>query len=257
MGHVHILRDFHSLPEGFTRTLRIYTPDAYDARPHERFGVLYMHDGQNVFAHPESARFDTWCANHALEQVMAEGSVGPWIIVGVDSGPGRLHEFSPFDEPRAGVQARAEPYARFLVEHLKPWVDRVYRTRPDAPSTAVAGSSLGGLVSLWLGLTRPDVFGRVGAFSPTVMWSERQLWRHWREHTRRWSRIYLDAGEHEFVHVGGQDLDYGPATRDFHAHLRSLGYGDHELRLVLEPGGAHFEDAWQRRLPDALRWLLA
>lgn len=257
MGHVHILRDFYSHPEGFHRTVRIFTPDAYDARPHERFGVLYMHDGQNVFAHPESARYDTWCANHAVDRLLAEGSIGPWMVVGIDSGPGRLQEFSPFDEPRSGVEARSEPYVRFITEHLKPYVDRVYRTRADAPSTAVAGSSLGGLISLWMHLRQPNVYGRVGAFSPTVMWGYRQLWHHWRAHTHHWSRIYLDAGEHEWVDVGGLPLDYGQATRDFFLHLKSLGYGDHELRLVLEPGGEHHETAWQRRLPDALRWLLS
>jgi predicted alpha/beta superfamily hydrolase len=256
MGHLQILRDFPSPSEGFARTLRIYTPDAYDARPHERFGVLYFQDGQNVFAHPESARFDTWCANTTLERLMAEGSIGPWLIVGIDSGPGRMQEYSPFDDLRTGLEARGEPYLRFMVDHLKPWVDRTYRTRPDAPSTAVAGSSLGGLISLWAGLRHPEVFGRVGAFSPSVMWAYRQLFRHWSAHTRHWTRIYLDAGEHEWVDVGG-GLDYGEATRAFYEHLRSLGYGDHEVRLVLEPGGEHNELAWQRRLPDALRWLLA
>src|SRR5215218_8975412 len=182
MGHVHILRDFHSPPEGFARTIRIYTPDAYEAEPGRRFPVLYMQDGQNVFAHPESATYDTWCANHAIERLAGEGRLEPWLIVGIDSGPGRLAEYSPWDEPRADVKARGPAYARFLAEHLKPWVDRTYRTRPEPQSTAVMGSSLGGLISLYLGLAHPQVFGRVGGMSPTVMWSEGRLFHEWRQH---------------------------------------------------------------------------
>ncbi|MBF5043412.1 alpha/beta hydrolase [Aggregicoccus sp. 17bor-14] len=257
MGHVHILRDFHSPPEGFARTVRIYTPDAYDAEPGRRVPVLYMQDGQNVFAHPESATYDTWCANTAIERLAGEGRLEPWLIVGIDSGAGRLAEYSPWDEPRAGIKARGPEYARFLVEHLKPWVDRTYRTRPGPESTAVIGSSLGGLISLYLGLAYPHVFGRVGGMSPTVMWSEGRLFHAWQQHSRQWSRIYLDAGSNEHIEAGGMPLNYGEATRDFFHHLRRLGYGDHELFLVLEPGGIHHERDWQRRLPLALRWLLS
>lgn len=256
MGHVHIIRDFASPQEGFTRTVRIYTPDGYDHAPHHRFPVLFMHDGQNVFAHPESAVFDTWCANLTLEHLVGEGRAEPWIIVGIDSGPGRLEEYSPWNESRANVQARGEAYARFIVETLKPYVDDTYRTRQGPEWTAIMGSSLGGLMSLYLGWKYPEVFGRIGALSPSVMWSESKLFHHWKAHSRRWSRIYLDAGADEWINPGGVPLPYGEATRDFYVHLKQLGYADHELALVLEPGGQHHETAWQRRLPLAMNWLL-
>jgi len=256
MGHVHIIRDFESPQEGFPRTLRIYTPDGYDAQGAHRYPVLYMHDGQNVFAHPESAVFDTWCANHALEALVSEGRLEPWILVAVDSGPGRFEEYSPWDEPRNQVKARGQQYARFLVEQLKPWVDRVYRTRPEPEWTGAMGSSLGGLISLYLGWQYPEVFGRIGALSPTVMWSERQLFEKWNAHSRKWTRIYLDAGSTEHIATDNVPLNYGVATREFYAHLKRLGYDDHEVILVLEPGGQHHEKDWQRRLPFAFRWLL-
>ena len=256
MGHVHIIRDFASPHEGFTRTVRIYTPDGYDHAPHHRFPVLYMHDGQNVFAHPESALFDTWCANLALEHMVGEGRMEPWIIVGIDSGPGRVEEYSPWDEPRGNVRARGETYARFVVETLKPYIDGAYRTRQGPEWTAVMGSSLGGLMSLYLGWKYPEVFGRIGALSPSVMWSEYRLFQHWTAHTRRWTRIYLDAGASEWIDPGGVPLPYAEATREFYLHLKRLGYADHELFLVLEPGGLHHERDWQRRLPLAMHWLL-
>ncbi len=256
MGHVHIIRDFYSPQEGFNRTVRIYTPDGYDETAAHRYPVLYMHDGQNVFAHHESAVYTTWCANQVIEHLVHSGQVEPWLIVGVDSGPGRLEEYSPFDEPRNHSQGRAEPYGRFLVETLKPAVDRVYRTRTGPEWTGTMGASMGGLVSLYLGWRYPEVFGRLGALSPTVMWGHYQLFRTWTQHTRNWSRIYLDAGEHEWIEAGGMPMPYAEATRDFYFHLRNVGYADHELRLVLEPGGGHHESDWQRRLPEAMRWLL-
>lgn len=257
MGYVHIIRDFYSPQEGFHRTLRIYTPEGYDASGEHRYPVLYMHDGQNVFAHSESAVYTTWCANYALEHLMGSGQVEPWIIVGIDSGPGRLEEYSPFDEPRNGVRARGEPYGRFLVETLKPYVDSVYRTRQGPEWTGVMGSSLGGLMSLYLGWKYPHVFGRLGALSPSVMWGYDQLFHTWTQHSHSWSRIYLDAGDNEWIEAGGMPMPYGESTRHFYHHLRHMGYGDHELRLVLEPGGIHHETDWQRRLPEAMHWLLS
>jgi predicted alpha/beta superfamily hydrolase len=248
MGHVHIVRDFYSIPEQQPRTVRIYTPDAYDRDPGRRFGVLYMHDGQNVFAHPQSARYDTWCANQALERLVSQGRIAPWIIVGVDHGENRFADYSPWE--------RGPHYAEFLERHLKPYVDRTYRTRVEGMHTATMGASLGGLISLYLGMSRPHVFGRVGGVSPSVMWNHHQLFKDWTRHGRAWTRIYLDAGAEERIEVNGELLDYGRATRDFFHHLQQLGYGENELTLVLEPGAAHYETDWQRRLPEAMAWLL-
>ncbi|MFL5347930.1 MAG: alpha/beta hydrolase [Hyalangium sp.] len=257
MSTIQIIRDFPSPQEGTTRSLRIYTPEGYDPSSDRRYPVLYMHDGQNVFAHPESAIYDTWCTNQVLDAMVHEGQVEPWLIVAVDSSPDRLAEYSPWDEPRSRVSARGESYVRFVVEALKPFIDSHWRTRQAPEWTGVMGSSLGGLMSLYLGWKYPELFGRIGGMSPSVMWSYNRLFEQWTSHTRRWTRIYLDAGTHENVDPVGWPMFYGQATRDFYFHLKGLGYADHELALFLEPGGLHHELDWQRRLPTALRWLLS
>ncbi|MDY7231002.1 alpha/beta hydrolase [Hyalangium rubrum] len=257
MSSIQIIRDFASPQEGFSRTLRIYTPDGYDpAASDRRYPVLYLHDGQNVFAHPESALYDTWCANHALDSLVREGQLEPWIVVAVDSRDNRLSEYSPWDEPRSHVLARGEPYVRFFVDTLKPFIDSHWLTRQGPAWTGVMGSSMGGLISLYLGWRYPELFGRIGGLSPSVMWSYGRLFHEWTSHTHRWTRIYLDAGVHENIDPVGYWMFYGQATRDFYFHLKNLGYGDHELHLVLDPEGGHNERDWQRRLPEALRWLL-
>ncbi len=256
MGHLEILRDVPSRAEGATRTVRIYTPDAYDASPDQRFPVLYFQDGQNVFDHPASAVFDTWCANRTIERLASEGRSDPWILVAVDHGPDRFTQYSPWPEPRLGVEAGAPAYLDFVVCELMPWVDRTYRTRTGAEQTAIAGSSLGGLVALYAGWRHPEIFGRIGAFSPSVMWSLDALRTAWTDHPRRWSRIYLDVGTLEGLRHGPVEMNYPEAVRSFWEHLVRLGYAEWELRFVIEEGARHEERAWQRRLPEALGWLL-
>jgi predicted alpha/beta superfamily hydrolase len=255
MGHLQIFRELADL-RGELRTVRVYFPDAYGSPGAGPFPVLYMQDGQNVFAHPQSARPHTWRANVTLDTLIAEGALEPWLIVGVDHAVYRFEDYTPWDFPQANVIAGADDYLTFLVQRLKPWVDARFDTRPKPEWTAVMGSSLGGLVSLYAGLRRPDVFGRLGGVSPSVMWSDHGLLRAWKERDERPLRIYLDAGTEERFQADGLELDYGSATRDFFTHLKALGYGDHELCLVLEPGGKHHEDDWARRLPFAFRWLL-
>ncbi|HVE85431.1 MAG TPA: alpha/beta hydrolase-fold protein, partial [Myxococcales bacterium] len=119
MGPIEIFRDFENALDGSRRVLRVFTPEAYHLDPSARFPVLYMHDGQNVFAHPESARIDTWCANVAMEQLWRHGQLQePWIIVALDHPLDRFGEYTPWDYPAARVRARAQRYARFLLERV-------------------------------------------------------------------------------------------------------------------------------------------
>jgi predicted alpha/beta superfamily hydrolase len=256
MGFIQILRGFPSPPEGFPRTLRIHLPEAYFRDEGRRFGVLYMHDGQNVFAHPESARAETWNANGTMEMLVEAGAIAPWITVGIDHGIGRFEDYSPWPEPSRKVKPRAEIYASFLVDHLKPFIDQSFRTLPQRETTAVAGSSLGGLVTLFLARRHPQVFGRIGALSPSVMWANRQSFGAWKQRGPLPQKIYLDAGATEAFDFDGMRMEYGREVRAFAEQLRAVGYSERELRVVLEPGGQHSEVDWSRRLPDALAWLL-
>ncbi|HYO56538.1 alpha/beta hydrolase [Archangium sp.] len=249
MGYLRFLERLDSPHEGGKkRTVRILAPSSENGALLEHPPVLYLQDGQNVFSGWERASSDSWCADVVMESLVAQGAVEPWLLVAVDSDESRDSDYSPWE--------RGEQYARFLVETLRPYVEARFGSRKGSEWTAVAGSSLGGLISLYLSLSFPAAFGRVAALSPTVMWAEGQLFREWRAHSRQWSRIYLDAGASEVLYEDGRAFDYAGSVWAFWAHLKELVYADHEVRLVLEPGGSHHERDWQRRLPDALRWLL-
>jgi predicted alpha/beta superfamily hydrolase len=256
MSDIRILHDFYSIPETTNRTLRLYTPDAYHCEPDRRFPVLYMLDGQNIFSHPESALFHTWCANSTMDRLIGEGRTCPWIIVAIDHLEDRFTEYVPWYEPSVGKGGRGWQFADFLVNHLKPFIDQTYRTLPEPHWTSVLGASLGGLMSLVLGKTHPRVFGRIGAVSPTVMWAGGEIFRLWDSPTGQWCKIYMDTGSLERYWYYDLYLDFVEATERFYRHLKGLGLGDHELRYVVAPDHFHDEQAWQARLPEILPWLL-
>ena len=234
---------------GKERTVRIVAPASKEGTLLESPPVLYLQDGQNVFSGWERSASETWCADVVVESLVTHGALEPWLLVAVDSDVSRDSDYSPWE---GGGR-----YARFLVETLLPYIEARFGHRRGAEWTAVGGASLGGLISLHLAHCFPTLFGRVAALSPTVMWAGGQLFREWSAHTRRWSRLYLDAGANEVLYEGEKVFDYAQSVAAFWAHLKVLGYADHEVRLVLEPGGGHHERDWGRRLPEALRWLLA
>src|SRR5947209_8068748 len=151
----------------FSRPITIYLPPGYE-RGEARYPVLYMHDGQNLFE-PERAFIpgQHWRLDEAADAAINARAAEPMILVGVDhGGPARIDEYTPTRDESRQAGGKAAEYAQMLIEELKPLIDSRYRTHPD--DTTTGGSSLGGLVSLYLGLTHPKVFRKVGAMSPSV-----------------------------------------------------------------------------------------
>ncbi|RJO69430.1 MAG: alpha/beta hydrolase [Myxococcales bacterium] len=256
MGHLHIIRDFHSDAESLERTVRVYIPDAYAKDGETRFGVLYMFDGQNVFNHPESALWDTWCANTAMEKVSGEGRIPPWIVVGIDHLPNRLEEYSPWDDPAANLVGRGRALTDFILYQLKPFIDKTWRTRPERQWTAVMGSSMGGLMALYLAHAHSQVFGRAAGVSASLMKCGGRIFLEWRRKPALWTKLYLDVGTLEKYWYYDTFLDYVTVTQDFANQLWGLGYAAHELKVAVAEGHFHHEPAWQARLPGIMSWLL-
>ena len=186
---------------GTTRRVSIYLPPGYDEST-ARYPVLYLQDGQNLF---DPARAfvpgQDWGLDEAARDAHPDAAqIAPLILVGIDhAGVDRLDEYTPSRDPRRRVGGRLAAYRQMLVDELKPWIDARYRTRADAASTGLGGSSLGGLAALEIGLTRPDVFGRLAALSPSLWWDRRRVLDRARDARRAvWrSSIWLDAGTHE------------------------------------------------------------
>jgi enterochelin esterase-like enzyme len=180
-------QQFHSAFLEQDRDVLVWLPPGYDhptdvSRPFDggpaagRYPVLYMHDGQNLFE-PETAynKGEHWRVGETAARLIAQGRIEPLIVVGIyNTGEMRIEEYTPTEDKKLGG-GHADDYGRMIIEELKPLIDRTYRTRQDRDSTGIAGSSLGGLVSLHLGFTHPAVFGKVAALSPSVWWGRKAI----------------------------------------------------------------------------------
>jgi predicted alpha/beta superfamily hydrolase len=239
----------HAGPEtpGLDRDLTVYLPPSY-GRGERHYPVLYMQDGQNLFD-PRESFAGSWRVDIAMDHAAARGFEG--IAVGIrHAGEERLVEYSPFDDPDAGP-GRGREYVTYLAETIKPLVDARYRTSPGRGTTCVAGSSMGGLISLFAFLARPDVFGAAAAMSPSLWYAERAIFGAVKAAPFQPGRIYLDVGRRE----GEETLADARRLRDL---LLAKGYrnGD-QLRYVEDRAGGHEEATWGHRLRAALPFLLA
>ena len=234
---------------GRTRRVWLYLPPDY-ASSGKRYPVLYLQDGQNVFD-AATAFAGEWGVDEALDALHARGDEGV-IVVAVDNGgQKRLDEYSPWKNARYGG-GEGDAYVDFLAKTLKPYVDRHYRTRADRDSTGILGSSMGGLISLYAGLRYPEVFGRVGVFSP-ALWFSPAIFSYAAaadpRHPR--SRFYFVTGAQEGVAPEVYVRDQGRMVET----LAALGFGGTQLSAAIRPDGQHAEWFWRREFPAAYRWL--
>jgi predicted alpha/beta superfamily hydrolase len=244
---------FHSaiLPEPYERCVSVYLPKAYFSDRDRRFPVFYLHDGQNLFDDLTSyVPGHSWRAHTTADRLSDSGEIEPVILVGIaNTGLRRMAEYTPTRDFKLGG-GEARSYARLLIEELKPQIDREYRTEPGPANTAAGGSSLGGLVSLFLGFEYPEVFGKIAVMSPSIWWNSRSILSFVEApFTRPNLRIWLDIGMSE----GAKHLR---DTDHLFRLLKRRGWREHiDLAYQRVPGGVHSEDAWAARFDDVLRFL--
>lgn len=255
----------------------VWVPPGYDAGK-QRYGVVYMHDGQNLFF-PEKSGFNkVWAADKSVLRLVAAKRIDPVIIVGVDH-PGKaryrqyfpqaLHASAPpqlraFFDKEAGGPITGDAYLAFLAKTLKPMIDLAYRTRKDAAHTAIIGSSMGGLISCYAFTQYPKVFGRAGCVSthwmlgmPKDIPAGMDPVALWENHFA--AKLGKPKGRKLWMDHGTETLDayYAPWQARIDAKVASLGWvkgRDFESREY--KGAAHEENAWAARMDDILSWLL-
>jgi predicted alpha/beta superfamily hydrolase len=245
------VREFHSsiLPDD--RVVSVYLPPQYLEEEERRFPVFYLHDGQNLFDGRTSyIAGRTWNAHTTADRLTLDGEIEPVILVGVaNTGLRRMAEYTPTRDFKLGG-GEGRSYGRLLVEELKPLIDDSYRTLPDAKNTGLGGASLGGLISLYLGFSYPEVFGKLAVMSPSLWWDQRSILR--RVDLRELKpdlRIWLDMGTAEGVrHVRDADM--------LERVLLKHGWKEGKDLIYEKVDGAiHDENAWSERFGDVLRFL--
>lgn len=228
------------------RHVSVYLPPGYDDRQDRRYPVLYMMDGQNLFDASRAFGGNPWNIHLAADRVVGERTAEPVIIAGVDhAGDGRIEEYTPTRDPAKKAGGGAEAFGRMLLDQIKPAVDARYRTNAAA---AIGGSSLGGLVSLYLSLRHPMVFTRAAVMSPSVWWDNRAVLRAVDEFDSSRPRLWVDIGGRE-----GQEAISG--ARALHDRLQRKGWSDADLHYEEDRRADHSERAWSRRIGRALEFL--
>jgi predicted alpha/beta superfamily hydrolase len=240
-------RLFKAVPSKFlapTRDVIVWLPPGYDASPETRYPVLYMQDGQNIFDPKTSATGVDWGVDELLTEKIGAGQLPPMIVVGVYCTADRRPEYDPF--------GKGEQYAQFLINELKPMIDREFRTLDGPENTSVMGSSMGGLISLYLGWKHPEVFGRVAALSCHFHWNNAEFLNHL-EATGSYPKsvkLYVDYG------TRGVDVEYEPYAKRFEALLHADGWKSGEGCTVYRATHHnHSEICWRARLGTPMGFL--
>lgn len=242
LSNVHVLsKEFYMPQLNRTRRIWVYLPTDYEDAVTKRYSVLYMQDGQNLFD-DKSSFSGEWGIDETLNKLTKLGTES-CIVVGIENGgSNRINEYSPFvNKEYGGGEGKA--YMRFIIETLKPYIDSAFRTHPDQKHTAIAGSSLGGLISIYGALSYPSVFGKVGAFSPALWFSDSIFSYAKGKYFDPSILIYYVAGSNESNRM----------TADIY-HLDSIlgskGALSYVSNIHIKADGEHKEWFWRREFEE-------
>ncbi|MBK8786696.1 MAG: alpha/beta hydrolase [Chitinophagaceae bacterium] len=226
------------------RRIWIYLPEGYEKNKKE-YPVMYMHDGQNIFDE-YTAGFGEWGVDECLDSLINAGKQA-CIVVGIDNGPKRLNEYNPFTFRNFG-EAEGDRYLDFIVQTLKPFIDKKYRTLSSKENTIIAGSSMGGLLSYYAMIKQPQVFGKAGIFSP-AFWTAPAI-------NSLTDSLAAKVNGKFFFYIGGQE---GAAYLNDMVTIQEL-LGEKSTAMiysVVDDEGMHNEKAWRKWFAEFYNWIMA
>lgn len=246
----HFTFSIPQLSPEMERRAYVCLPEGYDLSEDERYPVLYMFDGQNLFSDEEAAFGVSW----GLADYMQETGT-PLIIAAIESstvGDGRLEELSPYThrtESLGLIRGRARTMLAWMTDIFKPFIDGRYRTIPDREATFIGGSSMGGLMSLYAAVSRSDLYSAAVCLSPS-------LWTHPAKAVRMVRQSDIPGDTRIYLDYGAEELDnHADNRRALLAAAQALMEKGCGYTLSIIPGADHSEASWARRVPDFMRFL--
>ena len=252
--NVSILSDTFKIPQlNRDRKIWIYLPPTYKVTT-KKYPVIYMHDGQNLFDNATSFSGE-WEIDETLNQLYKENGF-EIIVIGINNGgKKRLDEYSPWKNEKYGG-GEGEAYAEFITQTLKPYVDKNYRTKPNKEHTAIMGSSMGGLISFYTALKYPNVFGKVGVFSPSFWFSEKSYAYAKTYGTIKNTKMYFLAGGKEDGNTAFEEI--GQTVKNMNTMVEVLqkkAVKSSSITSKIVPEGEHNEKLWKNEFKEAVQWL--
>ena len=247
--------NFYIPPLNRKRKIWLYLPPDYHTSK-KKYPVIYMHDGQNLFDEKTSFSGE-WQVDETLNQIFKEIGFGV-IVIGIkNGGEKRLDEYSPWKNNKYGG-GEGNAYVDFLVQTLKPYIDKKYRTLSDQQNTAIIGSSMGGLISFYATLNYPDIFGKSGVFSPSFWFSDQSFEYAKTNGDLKNTKIYFLAGDKE-----GDNVAFGEISQtvtDMNkmiSLLKKAGFPSEQLIAKVVPNGKHNEKMWSENFKETILWLFS
>jgi len=254
------LHEFRSRVFRNTRMLRAWLPPRYDAPENSSrlYPVLYLNDGQNLFDRTTAFGGVEWQVDETADRLIRQEVIVPLIIIGIDNAQGeRMKEYLPFRSFNPPIlRPQGKRYPDFLINDVMPFVGERYRVARGPENSALGGSSLGALISLYTVIKRPEVFGGLLLESPSLFISYRRIVKFSRL-VRQWpARVFLAIGTRE---AGREDKDRQVVedVRELERTLRQAGLDDRRLLVNVDEGATHSEGEWAKRFPEALSFLFA
>lgn len=249
------------------RRIRVLLPKDYRSQPHERYPVLYMHDGQNVFFSKESYSGHSW---KVIPTIKHNPQLPKLIIVGIDNATvHRLHEYGPWRTDTGHTPEMREQgglggqYGHWLAHTVKPFIDHHYRTLPERDNTLLAGSSMGGLITAYMGAAHPQVFGHLGVFSLASWFSERAFLDFVNHHPLDPnSSVYIQVGTKEGDEVDKHFIEninqeYIDCSLRYYQTLLRTGTPLDKINLRIMANKNHHESHWAYHFKEFLQFVFA
>lgn len=243
-----------------SRNVSVWLPPEYE-ESNQKFSVLYLQDGQNLFDNATSAFGEEWRVDEAALELIEKHEVPPMIIVGIWNTPDRIDEYTLTKDKRLEAGGKGLDYIRFMTKELKPFIDRTYRTKTDRSSTYIGGSSLGGLIAMHACLQEPEVFVCCLAFSPTLGWDNERLLTSFQSEVK-WPadvRLWFSMGTREGRDAETHKLNLMRAQR-LHKLLSPTNSKTNtaiQIQFQEFADATHDEKSWAAQFPVALKAVMA
>ena len=245
--HIQLIGEEFEIPQ-LSKNRRIWALLPHDYHSSEkRYPVLYLQDAQNLF--DENAPFGNWAIDRRLASLAADGA-GDIIVIAIDhAGTERITEYSPYYHRKFG-KGKGKLYAKFMIETLKPHIDKSFRTKPGRGDTGIGGSSMGGLISAYTGIVYPQHFSKLMIFSPSFWYSDDIYFDAFNYKYILPMKIYLYAGENESRYMTQHIHRFKGAVKSsvFNSPLT-------KFNIVINPDGEHGERYWGEAFEKAVQWL--
>lgn len=245
-GKINIHKKFHSEILGNDRNVLVFLPPGYSEKNAEKYPVLYMNDGQNLFNRETAFGGNEWCVDETAQRLMLEGKIKEVIIVAVENTDRRMWEYTQAFDQEVGAGGKSLDYGRFLMEEVKPMIDSDYKTTNSAKETGIAGSSLGGLSAIHLSWTFPNTFGIMGALSPSIWFANKDIINRISSDPREKgpSKIWINIGTRESGDSPNSLTHVYNAREMGNVFLKKNYTPEKDIFYREIPGGGHSENDW-------------